>query len=138
LVLVKDAGYTLADIRGERSTEREVVPPTSFERFLGSLTPSAARRGVGVLAAAGLLTTVLTGALAGAVVCGILAVACYALSRFNPAPRTAVRTVTTPGMPVDEVIGRLVQHDEHEQMKNEEAEAQARKARRQRQGGGGP
>ncbi|AGM11213.1 tail assembly chaperone [Haloarcula hispanica tailed virus 2] len=138
MVLVKEAGYNLEDIRGERRVETEVVPPSSLESFVGSLVPSAAWKVVGVILGLGALTAYSTGALSGLFVSVLLGVALHYLGQFNPEPQEVVREVETPGMTVDEVMGRLVQHDEHEQMKNEEAEAQARKARRQGQGGGGP
>lgn len=137
MVLVKEAGYTLEGIRGESYTYTSVEPPSSFEAFVGRLVPSAAWKVVGVLLGLGALTAYTTGALSGLFVSVLLGVALHYLSQFNPEPREVVHEVEKPGMSVDEVMGRLVQHDEHEQMKNEEAEAQARKAKRQAKGGGG-
>ena len=131
MVLVKDAGYTLSDIRGEQRMEREVVPCSPAEQFLGSLRPSTAKTIGGAAVGFGLVTSLLSGQtaplIAGLLCLGLL----WGLSQFEPEPETIERSVRTEGMTVDEVMGRLVQHDEHEQMKNEEAEAQARKAKRE-------
>lgn len=137
MVLVKESGYTLEDIRGERRVETEVVPPSPLESFVGDLVPSSAWKVVAGVVGLGALTSLVTTSASPAVVSVVLAVALHYLSDFNPEPREVVREVETPGMSVDEVMGRLVQHDEHEQMKNEEAEAEARKARMKAKGGGG-
>lgn len=48
----------------------------------------------------------------------------------NPSPRQIVETTSVPGLSEDEVMRRLVIHDEHEQMKEEEAEKERKRARR--------
>lgn len=135
MVLVKDAGYSLSDIRGERRTEREVIPPSPWEAFVGDLVPSSVWKVVAGVLGLGAVTAILSGSTSPAIVSVLLGIALHYLAQFNPEPQEVVREVQREGMSVDEVMGRLVQHDEHEQMKNEEAEEQARKAKRQ---GGSP
>ena len=48
----------------------------------------------------------------------------------NPSPRQIVETTSVPGLSEDEVMRRLVIHDEHEEMKEEEAEKERKRARR--------
>jgi len=131
MVLVKDAGYSLSDIRGESYTWREQREPTPWEQHLGAIPPGVVWKIAGPLVAIGLLGAYASGSVGGVVVSVALSVALYYLSAFDPEPTEVVHEVERPGMSVEEVMGRLVQHDEHEQMKQEEQEAKARKAKRQ-------
>lgn len=54
----------------------------------------------------------------------------------DPQPVRERTVERTPGMDRKEVLARVIQHDEHEQMKEEQAEAEAQKAQQgQPQGG---
>lgn len=131
MVLVKEAGYGLRDLRGTSYTWTERREPTAWEQHLGALTPGVAWKTAGAILALSLILAYQAGAASGVVVSAILAVALHYLGQFNPEGTEVVHEVDEPGMAVEEVMGRLHQHDEHEQMKKEEQEAQARKAKRQ-------
>lgn len=131
MVLVKEAGYDLDAIRGTRETATVEQPPSSAARFVGSLSRSRAYWITYSLLLLGSALALLTAAATPLLVAGIAAAVALGLSRFEPTPTTIQTTVESPGMSVDEVMGRLHQHDEHEQMKQEQQEAQARKAKRQ-------
>lgn len=134
MVLVKDVGYSLTDINGEQYTETITREPSAWEQYLGAFTPGVMWIVAAPLVGLGLLGAYAFGSVDGMVISVVLSVVFYYLAEFDPQPTTETVEVDKPGMSVEEVMGRLVQHDEHEQMKNEEAEAQARKARRQEGG----
>ena len=96
MVLVKEAGYNLADIRGERTERVETVEREGVLATLRRILPWCS----------------------------------------PPTPRVRHVVEETPGMSRKEVLGRVVQHDEHERMRKEDAEAQARKAERRAKSGG--
>jgi len=136
MVLVKEGGYSLDEIRGYEETHTSVHPPDPLAAALSGLWSRRVRGGVGVLVAFGLLYAAATGAL-GAVVLSLLAsFLLYLAKEVDAEPEVVKTTVERDGMDSEEVLSRLVQHDEHEQMKKEEAEDKARKARRQAQSGG--
>jgi hypothetical protein len=137
LVLTKDAGLSLTDIRGERFEERTVEPPPRYEAWCGRVTRRVARLTAVGAVGAGLLLLALTNDVSPLLWGTTVAAVALAAGRVEPTERETVRTVTREGMTVDEVMGWLVQHDEHEQMKSDQAEAEARAARRTGQSGGG-
>lgn len=92
-MLVKDAGYTLRDIRG---TESRVVRHEERTDLIARI-----RRRFGFLA--------------------------------DPEPQVVVETRNEPGMKEDEVLRRLVYHDEIEAIREEEHEDEMRKIRRKQQ-----
>lgn len=95
-LLVKDAGYALTDLRGERRHYTEERPRTGVLAWLRSKLPWTER---------GTLTT--------------------------------EYVEETEGMTEREVMSRLVLHEEHEKMKKESAEDNARKAERRAKSQGG-
>lgn len=135
MVLVKDAGYELRDIRGEEYTETITRDPTSWEQHLAAITPGVAWKVATPATALAILAFYWSGSVGGVAASVVFGVAMHYLSQFDPEPTEETVEVSKPGMSVEEVMGRLVQHDEHEQMKEEEAEAEARKAKRK---GGSP
>jgi hypothetical protein len=128
---VKDAGYGLDAIRGYEETHTAVYPPHPIAAAAGRCVEPRVRRGVGISLVLILLYAAYTGAVAGVVLALAGIVLCYAAGAVRTGPREVTTTVHRAGMDAEEVLSRLVQHDEHERMKNEDAEAQARKARRQ-------
>ena len=48
----------------------------------------------------------------------------------NPSPKEIVEQRSVPGLSEQEVLRRLIIHDEHEEMKEEEAEKEENRARR--------
>jgi len=129
MVLVKEAGYSLEDIRGESYTYRTTEEPRGLLAAVAALTPRSVRTAAGTLLGVGLLTAYETGLVSAVAVSVALAVALHYVSSIDAEPVETVHEVEKPGMSVEEVMGRLHQHDEHEQMKQEEQEAEARKAR---------
>lgn len=96
-MLIKEAGYSLRDIRGTRTRRvRHEEPTDLFSRFQRW--------------------------------CPYLA---------DPEPRVVVETAETPGMMEEEVMRRLVYHDEIETIKEEESEKEMQNVRRQN-GAAGP
>lgn len=135
MILVKSAGYSLEDIRGASWEYRTAEEPSGLMAAASSLTPRSVRVGAATLLGLGGLLAYETGLLSAVAVSVALAVLLHYASEVDAEPVETVHEVEKPGMSVEEVMGRLHQHDEHEQMKNEEAEAEARKARRK---GGAP
>lgn len=95
-MLVKDAGYTLRDIRGTKSREIRYEERTDLiariRRFFSFLD--------------------------------------------DPAPKSIFEETNEPGMKEDEVLRRLVYHDEIEAIREEEHEDKMREVRRKHQNAG--
>lgn len=137
MILVKEAGFDLSEVRGERRVERTVEQPSSLEAFVGRLTPRTARRAGAGAVGLGLLLAYTSGAAGALVVSVALAVALHYMSEFNAEPTETVTEVNRPGLTEREAFQFLIMHDEHEDMKNDKAEEKARKARRKAKSGGG-
>lgn len=90
-MLIKDAGYTLRDIRGSESRTVRREERTDF----------------------------------------IARVRFYLPFLDDPEPHTVVEKTVEDGMEEEEVLRRLVYHDEIETIREEEQEDEMRKARRQ-------
>lgn len=136
MVLVKDAGYSLDEIRGYEETHTTVHPPDPLAAAVASCASGRVRQGIGVVIAFGLLYAAATAALSGVVLSLLASFLLYIAQEMNAEPQEVETTVEREGMDSTEVLSRLVQHDEHEQMKNEQAEDKARKARQQAGTGG--
>ena len=139
MILVKEAGLDLSDVRGERRVERTVREPSSLTSFVSRLTPRTARRVGGAALAAGLLLTAVSGQAAPLVAAATVTVALQCASDFDATPTETVTKVERPGLSQHEAFQFLIMHDEHEELKNDKAEEKARKARRRASAGaGGP
>lgn len=136
MVLVKDAGYSLDEIRGYEETETTVHPPDPLAAAVGTCGSGRAQQVVGVVAALGLVLAALTGALSGVLISLLASFLLYIAAEVDTEPREVTTTVQREGMTSQEVLSRLVQHDEHEKMKSEEREERARQARMQAAAGG--
>lgn len=90
-MLVKDAGYSLRDIRGSRSVKVRSEERTDLI--------SRIRRAIPFL--------------------------------NDPSPRVCIEKHVEPGMKEDEVMRRLVYHDEIEQIREEKSEEEVRRIQRQ-------
>jgi len=137
MILVKEAGFDLTDLRGERRVERTVREPSSLATFVGRLTPRTARFVAGGAVGVGLLLALVSGTAAALVAAVTVALACYWLGEFSPEPTATVTEVNEPGLSEHEAFQFLIMHDEHEDMKNDKAEEKARTARRKAGSSGG-
>jgi uncharacterized membrane protein YhiD involved in acid resistance len=136
MVLVKDYGLSLDEIRGYEETHTTVHPPDPLAAAVASCASGRVRQGIGVVVAFGLLYAAAMGALSGVVLSLLASFLLYIAQEMDAEPQEVTTHVQREGMDSQEVLSRLVQHDEHEKMKNEEAEAKARQARRSAESGG--
>lgn len=130
LALVQ-AGYTLADIRGEREVHTVVEQPDGLLAAVGRVSPRSA-----LLAAAGTITLGLflayeTALLSPVAVSLALAYALHLLGEADPGASEVQHEVERPGMTHDEVQERLIQWHEWQRIEAEQQEKEARKAKRQ-------
>jgi hypothetical protein len=129
------AGYTLADIRGEREVHQYEEPPQGWAARLGAVPPhTSSRLAAGVLALGSLLAYE-TAMLTPLLVSLLAAYGLHLAGRVDADPVTVEHAVERPGMQHHEVQERLVQWNEWQRMEKEQQEREARKARRQ---SGGP
>lgn len=95
-MLVKDAGYTLRDIRGTNTREIRYEERTDL----------------------------------------IARIRRYFSFLDDPAPKTIIEETNEPGMMEDEVLRRLVYHDEIERIREEEREDKMKEVRRKHKNAG--
>ena len=133
--LVKEAGYALAEIRGEREVHRIREEPDGLVAALGRVTPRTVRLAMAGVLGLGILLAAETG-LVGALVASVLvAVALHWVGELDAEATEVEHVVERPGMTEREVLQRRVLHDEHEQIKKEKAEEEHRKAKNKHKGG---
>lgn len=131
MLLVKEAGYNLSEIRGEREVHTITEEPQGLVAALGRVTPRAVRMAMAAAVALGMLGAYETGMASPLVVSLILAVALHWVGELDAEASQITHEVQKPGMKRREVYARAIQHDEHEQMKEEKREEAQRKAKTQ-------
>lgn len=136
-LLVKDAGYDLREIQGSREVHRLTEEPDGLVAALGRVTPRAARLAMACVVGLGLLLSVESGLVAPLVASVALGVALHAVGELDAEESVTEHVIETPGMTEREVLQRWVLHDEHERMKEDEAEKEQRRAKRRANTGGG-
>lgn len=124
MILVK-AGYSLREIRGEREVHRIREEPQGLVAAAGRVTPRSARLVAAGCLALGMLVAYETGLLSALAVSVALGVALHALGELEAEATETTHEIHRPGMDRREVVERVIQHDEHEQMKREDAESEA-------------
>lgn len=129
-LLVKDAGYALREIRGEREVHRITEEPAGLVATLGRVTPRTARLATVGVVGLGLLLTAESGLVGPLVASVLLGVVLHRVGEFDAEATETVHEVERPGMTEREVHQRWVLHDEHEQMKKDRAEKERKKAER--------
>ena len=123
LVLVQ-AGYSLAEIRGEREVHTVDHKPTGLCAAVGRVSPRSVRLVAALVLAGGLLLAYQTG-LVGAVVLSLaVGLALHLLGEMDAEVQEVQHEVERPGMSHQEVLDRLVQYDEMEEMREEKANEQ--------------
>lgn len=136
-LLVKDAGYDLREIRGSREVHRITEDPDGLVAALGRVTPRTARLAMACCMGLGLLLSVESGLVAPLAASVALGVALHAVGELEAGESVTEHVIEEPGMPEREVLKRWVLHDEHERMKEDEAEKEQRKARQRANSHGG-
>lgn len=134
LALVK-AGYTLADIRGEREVHTYEEQPQGLLASLGHVAPRTALLGAAGTLALGAFLAYETGLLSAVAVSVALAYGLHLVGQVDPDPTEVEHEVQRPGMTHEEVQHRLVQWDEWQRI---EAEQQKKEARKAQQSAGQP
>ena len=123
LVLVQ-AGYSLAEIRGEREVHTVEQKPTGLWAAVGRVSPRSVRVVAALVLAGGLLLAYQTG-LVGAVVLSLaVGLALHLLGEMDAEVQEVQHEVERPGMSHQEVLDRLVQYDEMEEIREEKANEQ--------------
>jgi len=133
MLLVKDLGYALPDIRGERRVERMVTEPTGAITAITSIQPRLLRVGIvgSLLLALGALQV---GVLGGAIISVVFGYILYLASRVETEGTETVTVHEIPGMTDREVWETLVLNDEDESVKETRMQEESRRAERQAQG----
>lgn len=124
-LLLVDAGYTLAEIRGSTEVHTHEEPPSGAAAILGHVQPRVASlAAVGALALGALaaLETGLTSLLVAAVGASVLL---YLAGQYHPEAQEVRTEVQRPGMSHQEVLDRGVQYQEFKTAQKEHAEAEA-------------
>lgn len=136
-LLVKDAGYDLREIRGSREVHRLTEEPDGLVAALGRVTPRTARLAMACVVGLGLLLSVESALVAPLVASVALGVALHAVGELDAEESVTEHVIEEPGMTEREVLQRWTLHDEHERMKEDEAEKEQRRAKRRANTGGG-
>lgn len=135
LALVQ-AGYTLADIRGERVRTTTTTEPQGLLAAVGLLTPRVATAALAGVVALGLIWSAQTGLLGPLSVSVALGLGLYWLGQVDVEATETQHVVERPGMERREVQERLTQWDEWQRIRQEQQEQEARRAERQARAGG--
>lgn len=130
LALVQ-AGYTLADIRGEREVHTVEERPQGLLAAVGRVTPRSARVAAACTLALGLIIAWDTALLSPVVVSVALAAGLHLLGEVEAEATEVQHEVQRPGMKHREVQERMVQYDEWKRMEKRAQEKEANKAKGQ-------
>lgn len=130
------AGYSLADIRGEYEEHVVEEQPQGLLAAVGAVSPRGALSAAGCALALGLFTAYDTGLLSPVVLSVALAAGLYLLGQAQPESTEVRHETRRPGMGHREVQERLIQWNEWQRIKEEKQEQEARKARQQANTGG--
>lgn len=121
LVLVQ-AGYSLAEIRGEREVHTVEQRPQGLVAAAGRVSPRSVRVGAALVLAGGLLLAYQTGLVGAVVLSLVVAAGLHLLGEMDAEVQEVQHEVERPGMPHQEVLDRLVQYDEMQEMRQEQAD----------------
>lgn len=124
LVLV-EAGYSLAEIRGEREVHTVEQRPQGLVAAAGRVSPRSVRVGAALVLAGGLLLAYQTGLVGAVVLSLVVAAGLHLLGEMDAEVQEVTHEVERPGMSHQEVLDRLVQYDEMEQIRDEKAKENA-------------
>jgi len=130
-MLTKELSLSVDEVRGERSVERTVKPPSALEAELGRLAGPHARFVAAGVLAVGVGLAAAYGAFTAAYVGAVVSVGLWWLSNLQLEPVTHVSVSETPGMTDREVWEALIINDEDERLREKAAEKEARKAKRE-------
>jgi apolipoprotein N-acyltransferase len=130
LALVQ-AGYTLADIRGEREVHTYEEPPSGLAALVGDLPARVAHLAGAAALALGVLAAAETGLSSALVASVVLAYGLHVLGEMDPEATEVAHEVQRPGMSHHEVQQRMVQWDEWKRQEKQQAEKQQRQAQAQ-------
>ena len=128
------AGYSLADIRGQREAHTYQEAPDGFLAEISDVQQRTLHFVAGGVLALGSLLAYETATVSAVAVSVLVAYGLHALGQVEPDPVEVQHEIERPGMLYDEVLGRLIQWTEWQEMESEERKRQQRKAR-QRSGG---
>lgn len=129
LALVQ-AGYTLADIRGDREVHTVEEQPLGLMAAVGRVTPRSARAAAAGVLAVGMLLAYETGVLSAAVLSVGVAAGLHLLGEMEAEATEVRHEVERPGMDHDEVQHRLIQWNEWKRIEKEQQEQEAQQAQR--------
>lgn len=137
LLLIKSTNLTLTDLRGRREVHTLTEEPQGLVAALGRVTPTTARLAMAGVIGLGLLLSVETGLVGPLAASVALALGLHTIGEMD-ADETEIRhEIEEPGMTAREVEEFWVLNDEHERLKKEMAEAEAKKAERRAKSQGG-
>lgn len=124
------AGYTLADIRGEREVHRYEEQPQGLAAAVGRVSPRSALLAAAGVMALGLFLAYETGLVSPVAASVALAYGLHTLGQVDSDPVEVEHEVHRPGMTHHEVQQRMVQWHEWKRLEKKEQEKQAKKARK--------
>lgn len=130
LALVQ-AGYTLADIRGEREVHTVEEQPQGLMAAVGRVTPRGARAAAACTLALGMLLAYETGVLSAVVLSVALGAGLHLLGEMDAEATEVRHEVQRPGMEHEEVQHRLIQWNEWKRIEKEQQKKEAQKAKSQ-------
>ncbi len=117
-----EAGYSLAEIRGEREVHTVEEQPQGLVAAAGRVSPRSVRVAMACTLALGGLLAYETGVLSAVVLSVALAAGLHFLGEMDAEATEVRHEVERPGMPRQEVLDRLIQWNEWQEMKEEAAE----------------
>lgn len=124
------AGYTLADIRGEREVHTHQEQPEGLVAAVGRVSPRSALLAAAGTLALGLFLAYETGLVSPVAVSVALAYGLHTLGQVNADTVEVEHEVHRPGMTHHEVQQRMVQWHEWKRLEKKHQEKQAKKARK--------